>query len=96
MKNLKTTLILLICICFVGTFTWRNYASGQSPQSPRLKWQYATLVIPTKPHYEPSEETKLNGYGKNGWELVGFTSEARPVSSDKTSRVHVFYFKRPL
>ena len=51
-------------------------------------WEYRTRTTAS-----PSGKSVLDGYGKSGWELVGYT--CRPKDHTGTNFVYQYVFKRP-
>ena len=56
------------------------------------KWEYLYFTDAEKDAstlHPPAHKERLNGLGKQGWELVGLVA-------DQSGRVQKLYFKRPL
>jgi len=70
-------LITMVVVAFMLVATTNN---------PPTQWEYKTMEL-----YGQGHEATLNGLGKDGWEVVGFTHSPGSPTKNDTSR---YVFKR--
>jgi len=59
------------------------------------KWEYKLEIF--KEYYlNAPEMIKINKLGKDGWELVGFTTVGSALDGGESNSVYKLIFKRPI
>ena len=88
---MKNRLSLILAVALISLAGWTVQAKLQKNTAAKQIWDYEEVELDTNSYSAP----RLNEFGKQGWELVGVTSNC-PSSHDSTIRcTYKAYLKRP-
>ena len=65
-----------------------SVVAGCGTTAHAVNWEYRTRTTDN-----PKGKSVLDGYGKDGWELVSYTT--RPKDATGTNLIYQYVFKRP-